>query len=118
MKSLEELAAIKEKTFAQINMRHNGEKSVKIVVGMATCGIAAGARDTLNTFIKEIADKGLDDVSVIQTGCIGMCSQEPVVEVCVRGKEKVTYVKVDEEKARKIIAEHVIGGKICTEYTA
>lgn len=117
MKTLEELAAIRDKALAQIQMRHEGEEGIRVVVGMATCGIAAGARPVLNTFVEEVAKRKLANVAVTQTGCIGMCRLEPIVEVYVPGKEKVTYVRVDEKKVREIVADHIVNGKVCAEYT-
>ena len=117
MKSLEELAAIREKALGQINMRHDREDGIRVVVGMATCGIAAGARPVLNAFVEEVAKRKLADVTVTQTGCIGMCKYEPIVEVYEPGKEKVTYVKVDAQKVAKIVSDHIVNGKVCKEYT-
>ena len=117
MKSLAELAAIREKMQNKVLIRE-GVNSTRIVVGMATCGIAAGARPVLNTFVEEVNNANLaDTVTVTQTGCIGICQYEPVVEVYEDGKEKTTYVKLTAEKAEKIIKEHLIGGKVVTEYT-
>ena len=117
MKSLAELAAIREKMQNKVNLRE-GEGGTRVVVGMATCGIAAGARPVLNTFVEEIAGAGLPDkVTVTQTGCIGICQYEPVVEVYEAGKEKVTYVKMNPEKAKKVVEEHIKNGKTVAEYT-
>ncbi len=117
MKSLEELAKIRERMNNKVALRE-GENNIRIVVGMATCGIAAGARPVLNTFVDEVAAEGLGDkATVTQTGCIGICQYEPVVEVFEAGKEKVTYVKMTAEKAKRVVAEHIKGGKIVTEYT-
>ena len=117
MKSLAELKAIKEKMKDKVVIREGGEE-VRVVVGMATCGIAAGARPVLNTLVSEVEALGLNGkVSVSQTGCIGICQYEPVVEVFEAGKEKVTYVKVDAEKAKKIAKEHLKDGKVIAEYT-
>ena len=90
---------------------------IKIVVGMATCGIAAGARPVLNAIIEEVENRKLENVKVTQTGCIGMCKLEPLVDVIVPGKEKVTYVHVTPEKARRIVASHVVNGNVVAEYT-
>ena len=119
MKSLEELLAIKEKAQAQLAARDaDGNDGIRVVVGMATCGIAAGARPILNAFVEQVNKEGLSDkVMVTQTGCIGICQYEPVVEVFEEGKEKVTYVKVDAQKAAEIIEKHLIGGKVVEEYT-
>lgn len=117
MKSLAELAAIREKMKDKVAIRE-GNNGIRIVVGMATCGIAAGARPVLNTFVEEIAKEDLTDkATVSQTGCIGICQYEPVVEVDEQGKEKITYVKITPDKAKRIVAEHIKGGNVVTEYT-
>jgi len=118
MKSLAELEAIRNKIKNQVDVRKDSdEDSIRIVVGMATCGIAAGARPVLSTLVDEVGKRNLSGVTVAQTGCIGMCRLEPIVEVIQEGKEKVTYVKMTEEKAKKIVAEHIVNGKVVTEYT-
>ncbi|MBE6598755.1 MAG: (2Fe-2S) ferredoxin domain-containing protein [Ruminococcaceae bacterium] len=117
MKSLEELMAIKAKMQDKVAVRHV-EGSVRIVVGMATCGIAAGARPVLNAFVEGVTAAGLaESVSVTQTGCIGICQYEPVVEVYESGKEKVTYVKMTAEKAKEVVEKHIKGGTPVAEYT-
>ena len=117
MKSLAELAAIREKMQSKVVIRE-GEGNVRVVVGMATCGIAAGARPVLAAFVEGVNANGLTDkVSITQTGCIGICQYEPVVEVFEEGKEKVTYVKLDAQKAAEIVEKHLKGGKIVDEYT-
>lgn len=117
MKSLAELEAIRNKTLESINLRKDREDGVRIVVGMATCGIAAGARTVLNALVEEISRRNIQNVVVSQTGCIGMCRLEPIIEVFVPGQEKVTYVKVDEEKAVRIISEHVINNRPISQFT-
>lgn len=117
MKSLEELAAIRDKMKQTVTTRESAHDSIRVVVGMATCGIAAGARPVLTAFTEEVARRNLSDVLVTQTGCIGICQYEPVVEVFAPGAEKVTYVKVTPEKVQRIVAEHLIGGKPVTEFT-
>ena len=117
MKSLEELAAIRDKMKATVNTRESGEDNTKVLVGMATCGIAAGARPVLNAFTEEVARRELSGVTVTQTGCIGICQFEPVVEVVEPGKEKVTYVKMTADKAKRVVAEHLVGGEPVVEYT-
>ena len=119
MKSLQELQAIRDKMKANISTtRDNSEAKVRVVVGMATCGIAAGARPVLNAFVEGVAASELaEKVTVTQTGCIGICQYEPVVEVYEDGKEKVTYVKLTAEKAAEIIEKHLKGGKVVEEYT-
>ncbi len=117
MKSLAELAAIKEQMKDKITLRE-GTKDVRVVVGMATCGIAAGARPVLNAFVEGVNNEGLlDHVTVTQTGCIGICQYEPVVEVFEAGKDKVTYVKMTPEKAQRVVEEHLKGGNVVGEYT-
>ena len=117
MKSLAELAAIREKMKDKIVLRE-GSSNVRVVVGMATCGIAAGARPVLNAFVEGVDREGLNDkVLVSQTGCVGLCQYEPIVEVVTADAEKVTYVKMTVEKAEKVLKEHLVGGKIVEEYT-
>ncbi len=117
MKSLEELKAIKAKMQDKVALRTTSGET-RIVVGMATCGIAAGARPVLNAFVEGVTAAGLsDEVIVTQTGCIGICQYEPVVEVYQKDAEKVTYVKMPEERAKEVIEKHIKGGKVVTEYT-
>ena len=116
MKSLEELAAIRDRMKSRVVLRE-GSGEIRVVVGMATCGIAAGARPVLNAFVEEVAKDNLSDhVTVTQTGCIGICQFEPVVEV-FDGDSKVTYVKMTPDKAKRVVAEHLKGGKVVQEYT-
>lgn len=117
MKSLAELQAIKDRMKDKVVLRE-GVDEKRVVVGMATCGIAAGARPVLNAFVEGVNEAGLaSKVAVTQTGCIGICQYEPVVEVFEAGKEKVTYVKMTAEKAAKVIEEHLKNGKVVSEYT-
>ena len=117
MKSLEELMAIKAKMQDKVALRTSSGET-RIVVGMATCGIAAGARPVLAAFVEGVANAGLaDKVSVTQTGCIGICQYEPVVEVYTSDTEKTTYVKMDAEKAARVIEEHLKNGNVVAEYT-
>lgn len=118
MKTLAELAAIRDKMKEKIALRENSGE-IRVVVGMATCGIAAGARPVLGTFVEEVNKAGLGGkVMVSQTGCIGICQYEPVVEVFEAGKEgKITYVKMDSDKAKRVVEEHLKGGKVVAEYT-
>ena len=117
MKSLAELAAIKDKMKANATMREDDGGSIKIVVGMATCGIAAGARAIINEVTAEVAKRDLENVTVAQTGCIGMCRLEPIMDVIVPGQEKVTYVHLTPDKISKIISNHVVNGTPVQEYT-
>ena len=116
MKSLEELKAIRDKMKGQIGMRSEHADNTRVVVGMATCGIASGARPVLNLLVKEVEDRKLEHVAVTQTGCIGLCQYEPIVEVYEPGKEKVTYVKVNEEKAKEILEQHLVRGQVLDKY--
>ena len=117
MKSLADLQAIRAKTLENINMRKEDDKAARVVVGMATCGIAAGARPVMLKFLEEIKDRDLQHVTVSQTGCIGMCRLEPMVDVILPGQEKVTYVKVKPDMVERIVTEHLIGGTPVAEYT-
>ena len=117
MKSLAELQAIKDKMKNKIVLRE-GTGEIRVVVGMATCGIAAGARPVLNTLVEEVNKADLcDKVTVSQTGCIGYCQLEPIVEIHEAGKEKITYIKMNAEKAKEIVEKHLKGGNVVTEYT-
>ncbi len=117
MKSLAELQAIKEKMKSKVILRKS-TGDIRVVVGMATCGIAAGARPILNTLVEEVANEGLAGrVIVSQTGCVGLCQLEPIVEIYEAGKEKVTYVKMTVDKAREVVKKHLKGGAVVTEFT-
>lgn len=117
MKSLAELAELREKMKANVNLRHDSSDDTRVVVGMATCGIAAGARPVLAAFVEEVGKRQLKEVMVTQTGCIGICKLEPVVEIYVPGEEKVTYVKMTPDKVAKIVTDHLVNGQVVTEYT-
>ena len=118
MKSLEELMAIKQKMQDKVAVRNAENDNVRVVVGMATCGIAAGARPVLNAFVEGVNEAGLaPKVSVTQTGCIGLCQYEPIVEIYEKDKDKVTYIKMTAEKAKEVVEKHLKGGKVISEYT-
>ena len=117
MKSLEELKAIRERALQNVSARGDNSEDIRIVVGMATCGIAAGARPVLSAFVDEVSRRGLQNVVVTQTGCIGVCQFEPVVEVYAPGKEKVTYVKMSPEKVPQVMTEHIVNGRPVQEFT-
>ena len=117
MKSLAELEAIRQKTLERISLRKDEGDSARVVVGMATCGIAAGARPVMLGFMEELQKRGLNNVTVSQTGCIGMCRLEPMVDVYLPGKEKVTYVHMTPEKVARVVAEHIVNGRPVQEYT-
>ena len=118
MKSLAELKAIRERVQSQVSMRAEDHNHIRVVVGMATCGIACGARPVLTTLANAVQEKGLTDkIAVTQTGCIGLCQYEPIVEVMEPGKEKVTYIKMNPDKALEVVERHLIGGHVVEEYT-
>lgn len=117
MKSLEELKAIREKMQGQIGIRSESNTQTRVVVGMATCGIASGARPVLTALSDAVQSKGLTNISVTQTGCIGLCQYEPIVEVMEPGKDKVTYIKMTPEKAMEVVEQHFIRGQIVSKYT-
>ena len=118
MKSLAELEAIRQRTLERINLRREDEsENIRVVVGMATCGIAAGARPVMLAFMDEISKRGLAHVTVSQTGCIGMCRLEPMVDVYLPGKEKVTYVHMTPEKVGRVVAELIVNGRPVEEFT-
>lgn len=118
MKSIADIMAIRDKMQSEIILRDNkqAEQETRIVVGMATCGISAGARPVFNAFVDEVAKRKLKNVKVTRSGCLGMCKLEPIAEVFIPGQEKVTYVHLDAEKAKNIVANHIVNGSICTEY--
>jgi NADP-reducing hydrogenase subunit HndB len=116
MKSLADLEAIRKRTLEEINMRTNKD-GLRIVVGMATCGIAAGARPVMNTLLEELKKRNVNDVNVTITGCIGVCRLEPIIEVLSSDGSKVTYVKMNSEKAVRVVAEHIVNGRVCTDLT-
>ena len=117
MKSLAELEQLRNKTLARVNLRKEDDNSIRVVVGMATCGIAAGARPVMKAIMDEIEKRNVANCYVTQTGCIGVCRLEPIVEGYLPGSEKITYVNMDADKAAKIVNETVVNGKVINEYT-
>lgn len=117
MKTLEELRAIREKMQGQVGLRSENESQTRVVVGMATCGIASGARPVLTALSDAVQSKNLSNIAVVQTGCIGLCQYEPIVEVFEPGKDKVTYIKMNPEKALEVVEQHLIRGQIVDKYT-
>ncbi len=116
MKSIQELERIRQEALEKVNLRKD-RKGTRIVVGMATCGISAGARPVMMALLEEVKARGLEDVVVTQTGCIGVCRLEPMIEVYKEGEEKTTYVELTAEKAKRIVLEHVVNGRVVDEYT-
>jgi len=113
IKSLADLRKIKETCTDLTSTRCTDTKT--IVIGMGTCGIAAGAREIMDEVLKELQRRGIGDVSVQTTGCIGMCQQEPLLDVIIPGKERITYGKITRADVKRIIAEHVVNGRIVTD---
>ncbi len=116
MKSLAELEEIRKKTLDQMSLRKSND-GMRVIVGMATCGIAAGARPVMTAFVEELNKRNMTDVTVTMTGCIGVCRLEPIVEVFDKDGNKTTYVKMTPEKAARIVAEHIVNGRVCADYT-
>lgn len=110
MKTIEDLKRMREQLQSTNNLRHDG--GVQVIVGMGTCGIAAGAREVMSAILDEIAKRKLMDVTIRQTGCIGMCEKEVLVDVVRPGEPRITYGKVTPASIPKIIAEHVVNGRI------
>lgn len=119
MKSLAELLAIKERMQGSVNLREENKDTnvTRVVVGMATCGIASGARPVLSAFVNEVAKRGLNHVMVTQVGCLGMCKLEPMVEITTPDGVRTTYVSMTEQKVAKVVADHIVNGRIVSEYT-
>jgi NADP-reducing hydrogenase subunit HndB len=117
MKSLEELKAIRESAKSKLTLRKEDDQTIRVVVGMATCGIAAGARPVLQAFVEAVNTRQLPNVVVSQTGCIGVCQLEPIVEVFAPGRDKITYVHMSADKAKQVVNEHLVNGSVVTEYT-
>ena len=117
MKTIADIKAIRDQMKSQIIVRDKDTTNeTRIIVGMATCGISAGARPVFNTLMDEVATRRLKNVKVVRTGCLGMCRLEPIVEVLEPGKEKITYCRVTPAKAKEIVDTHIVGGKVCTQY--
>jgi NADP-reducing hydrogenase subunit HndB len=115
IKSVEDLKRLREEALEKRKIK-TGTSSAQIIVGMGTCGIAAGARDTMKAILQEIEEKELSGILVTQTGCIGICEREPIMQVAVGDGPKTTYGKVTPEVARKIIQEHVLKGQPVLEH--
>ena len=117
MKTVSQLEAIRAKMKQQMDLRQANDNNIRVVVGMATCGIAAGARPVMTTFLEEVAKRNLSNITVSQTGCIGVCRLEPIVEGFVPGQEKVTYVKVRPDMVASIVEQHLVNQNVLTKYT-
>ncbi len=110
MKSLDELRKIRDEVRQNLAMRSGGQKT-RILVGMGTCGIAAGARDTMRAFLDAVESEAIDGVAITATGCAGFCEQEPCVDVEMENSETIHYGRIDPAAARRIVSEHIKGGK-------
>ncbi|AFK06190.1 NADH dehydrogenase [Mesotoga sp. HF07.pep.5.2.highcov] len=111
IKSLEELMKIKENAMKGLKMRNSGKRG-KVIVAMGTCGIAAGAKDTLRAIVDSLEEKGIDDVSVVQSGCFGLCDAEPTIEVHLEGSDPIIYGHVTPAQAKRVVEQHIVGGKV------
>jgi NADP-reducing hydrogenase subunit HndB len=116
IKSIKDLEQIRDEAKDLINLRKDNESKTRIVVGMGTCGIAAGARQSMLAILDELKKRNIDDVIVTETGCIGLCKFEPLVDVIKPGEPKVTYINVDETKARQIVVKHIINNQIIDDW--
>lgn len=116
MKTLKELEEIRQRALEEVNLRKD-RKGTRVVVGMGTCGISAGARPVLLAFVEEIKKRNLQHVTVTQTGCAGVCRLEPMVDVYMPDQEKVTYVNMTPEKVKRVVAEHLVNGQVVKEFT-
>jgi len=114
-KTIADLEKIRMEVLKNIDLR-NSKEEVRIVVGMGTCGISAGAREVLNALVEEINRRELKNIKVVPTGCVGMCRLEPMFDVYKDG-EKVTYVDMTPEKARQVVVEHLVNNRIIEDYT-
>ncbi|HOQ16433.1 MAG TPA: (2Fe-2S) ferredoxin domain-containing protein [Defluviitaleaceae bacterium] len=115
IKSLEELKQLREQYKSKVDIREKGdqmEKMILVRVAMATCGIASGARDVMDAFIDEVANRKLDNVVVSQTGCMGYCYAEPTVEVTIPGKEPVVFGEVNKDRVKEIVDKYIIHGEL------
>ena len=116
MKTIADLEAIRQKTLERVAYRKEADNDTRVVVGMATCGIAAGARPVMLAFMDEIQKRNLQNVTVSQTGCIGMCRLEPMVDVIIPGQAKVTYVNLTADMVPRIVTEHIVNGNPVMEH--
>lgn len=115
IKSLEELIKIRESSLKKVNLRSHGDNTseeIEVMVGMATCGIASGARETMNAILEEVHHQNLPNVKVVPVGCLGYCHSEPIVQVNIPGKDPILYGKVDAQKGREIITKHIMDGEL------
>ena len=118
MKTLEELKEIRERFKGQVDLRREDRSHTHVIVGMGTCGIASGARDVLTALSTLVQEKGLTDkIAVTQSGCIGLCQYEPIVEIFTPGEEKITYIHMTSKKAAEVLESHLIGGQVVEAYT-
>lgn len=119
IKSLDELRKIRENSIKKIDLRNQGNEgdNIEVLIGMATCGIASGAREILNTLGEEVSKKNIKNVKIVPVGCIGYCHSEPIIQVNIPGQKPVIYGKVDIDRAIEIFNSHIIKGKAIKKYT-
>jgi len=115
LKSLADLERVRKEAMERIRLRE-GAAEKRVIVGMGTCGIAAGAREVVSAFLDELALRQIAGITVTQTGCVGLCEYEPLVDVYAPGLPKTTYVRVTPEKARQIVARHLVNGQIVSDW--
>jgi len=114
--TIKDLQNIKEKKKRTSRIREGGDYKVKITVHMGTCGIAAGAREIMNAFIKEVENHESSDILLTNSGCAGLCSKEPMATIEVLGQAPVKYIDLNEKKVKEIFQKHVMGGNIVKKY--
>ncbi|KAF2958511.1 NADH dehydrogenase [Thermotoga sp. Ku-13t] len=114
VKSIEDLMKIKEKALKELQLRDTGKRG-KITVAMGTCGIAAGAKETLRAIVEALAENNINDIAVVQSGCMGLCEVEPTIEVRLEGQEPVVYGHVTAENAKRIVKQHILGNQIVSD---
>ena len=114
--TLEELRSLRESKREEMTQRDSGDKSATVIIGMGTCGIAAGAKRVFDAFLDELNSHGIKDTRITQTGCMGLCFSEPTVEVDVPGMPRIIYGNVDEKVARRIVREHIIEKALVSDH--
>ncbi len=114
--TLEDLRKLREAKKAEMTQRDSNDKSARIIIGMGTCGIAAGAKEAFDAFLDELSNHNVTDTKITQTGCMGLCFSEPTVEVEVPGMPRVIYGNVDEKVARRIVKEHIVGKALVSDH--
>lgn len=114
-KTIAEINEIRDRMRAEIITRENTDIT-RVVVGMATCGLSAGAKPVYETLCEEVKARGLNKVEVTMAGCLGMCKLEPIVEIYIPKQDKITYIHMNAEKAKNVVESHLVGGKVVEDY--